>query len=99
MNRRHLVISPAAREDLGDIYHYSVHSRGISRASDYLDNLKSHLWELTEQPGMGVERGELMPDMRSLPVASHIVFYRLREAQVEIVRVLHARQDPRRHIS
>ena len=47
---------------------------------------------------MGAEREELLPDMRSFSVDSHVVFYRLQQSQVEVVRVLHGRQDPRRYI-
>jgi len=39
-----------------------------------------------------------MPEMRSFPVESHIVFYQVRSKQIEIIRVLHGRQDPDRHI-
>jgi toxin ParE1/3/4 len=47
---------------------------------------------------MGIEREELLPNMRSFSVDSHVVFYRLQQSQVEVVRVLQGRQDPRRHI-
>lgn len=47
---------------------------------------------------MGIESEELLPNMRSFSIDSHVVFYRLQQSQVEIVRVLHGRQDPRHHI-
>jgi len=93
-----LVISPLAQHDLKRIYDYSNSNRGSRQASDYLNKIKKLFWELTEQPKMGVERKELLPDMRSFSVDSHVVFYRLLKLQVEVVRVLHGRQDPRRYI-
>lgn len=42
---------------------------------------------------MGVERLELLPDTRSLTIHSHAVFYRINTEKVEIIRVLHGRQD------
>lgn len=93
-----LVIAPLAKRDLKQIYNYGIGNWGIRQASDYLDNLKEQFWTLAEQPRMGIEREELLPDMRSLPVDSHIVFYRLQQSQVEVIRVLHNRQDPLRHI-
>jgi toxin ParE1/3/4 len=39
-----------------------------------------------------------MPGIRSLSAESHVIFYRVREGVIEIVRVLHGRQDPNRHI-
>ena len=98
MSAYKLVIAPLAKHDLKRIYDYSISNWGGRQASDYLDKLKNLFWELTEQPEMGVEREELLPDMRSLPVESHIIFYRSQQSQVEIVRVLHGRQDPQRHI-
>ncbi len=47
---------------------------------------------------MGLEREELLSNMRSFPVDSHVIFYRLKQYQIEVVRILHGRQDPQRHI-
>jgi toxin ParE1/3/4 len=77
---------------------YSIRINKGRQASDYLDKFKKLFWELTEQPKMGIEREELLPNMRSFSVDSHVVFYRLQQSQVEVVRVLQGRQDPRRHI-
>ena len=98
MNSYNLVIAPLAKHDLKRIYDYSISNWGDRQASDYLEKLKKLFWELTEQPKMGVERDELLPNMRSFSVDSHVVFYRLQQSQVEVVRVLHGRQDPRRYI-
>ena len=93
-----LVISPIARDDLKKIYPYGAMNWGASRASSYLDSLKNHFWSLSEHPKMGIERDELLSAMRSLAVSSHIIFYRTKRQKIEIVRILHARQDPQRHI-
>lgn len=93
-----LVISPIARDDLKRINQYGKLNWGAPRAFSYLDQLKVQFWSLIEHPKIGRERNELLPDMRSLAVASHIIFYRLKDQQIEIVRVLHDRQDPQRHI-
>jgi hypothetical protein len=38
------------------------------------------------------------PGMRSLPIESHILFYRVTANRLEIIRVLHGRQDPVRDL-
>lgn len=91
-----LVISPLARDDLKYIHAYGSSSWGTTRASTYLDALKEQLWNLLSQPRMGIERDELLPGMRSLPLGSHVIFYRLRDQQLEVSRILHQRQDPQR---
>jgi len=47
----------------------------------------------------GTERNELLPDIRSLPIENHTLFYRVTENTVEIIRVLHGRQDAQRHLN
>ncbi len=43
---------------------------------------------------MGIEPPELLPDVRSLVIQSHTVFYRVVAMRIEIIRLLHGRQDP-----
>lgn len=98
MAAHQLVIAPAAKADLKDIYQYGLRRWGRARSDSYLEALKNQLWSLTEQPLIGAERPELLPRMRSLPIASHVLFYRVTASQIEILRVLHCRQDPQRHL-
>ncbi len=98
MPAHQLVIAPAAKADLKDIYQYGLRQWGQAQSDSYLENLKDLFWSLTEQPLMGVERPELLPGARSLPVESHTLFYRVSTNTVEIIRVLHGRQDPQRHL-
>lgn len=93
-----LVIAPAAKADLKEIYQYGLRQWGQAQSDSYLENLKDHFWSLTEQPLMGVERPELLPGLRILPIESHALFYRVTTDTVEIIRVLHGRQDPQRHL-
>ncbi|HGG60179.1 MAG TPA: type II toxin-antitoxin system RelE/ParE family toxin [Gammaproteobacteria bacterium] len=98
MSPRRLVIAPAAKHDLGEIYQYGGRHWGKSRSQAYLSRIKKQLWLLTRQPHLGVERPELLPDVRSFPLESHTLYYRVTPTSVEIIRVLHGRQDPRRHL-
>ncbi len=47
---------------------------------------------------MGLERSDLLPGVRRLPIESHTLFYRVTTDTVEIIRVLHGRQDPPLHL-
>ncbi|MCW8917599.1 MAG: type II toxin-antitoxin system RelE/ParE family toxin [Gammaproteobacteria bacterium] len=69
-----------------------------SQSESHLSTIKKKFWLLTQQPLMGTERPELLPDTRSLPIESHTLFYRVTANRVEIIRVLHGRQDPQRHL-
>jgi toxin ParE1/3/4 len=98
MDTYQLIISPATRDDLKDIYQFGLRNWGQHQSSRYLNHLKEQFWTLTTQPFLGIERPELLRDMQSFPVESHVVFYRVQAIRLEIVRVLHGRQDPARHI-
>jgi toxin ParE1/3/4 len=71
---------------------------GQAQSESYLSTIKNQFWLLTQQPLMGTERPDLLPDTRSLPIESHTLFYRVTANRVEIIRVLHGRQDPQRHL-
>ena len=98
MTSNTLVISPVARDDLKQIFLYGGTHWGVSRTTRYLETLKNELWNLTDHPKMGINRDDLFPAMRSLSVESHVIFYRLKSRQIEIVRVLHGRQNPQFHL-
>ena len=98
MPAHQLVIAPAAKTDLKDIYQYGLRQWGQTQSESYLESIKEQFWALTEQALIGVDRSELLLGARSLPIESHTLFYRVTPETVEIIRVLHGRQDPQRHL-
>jgi toxin ParE1/3/4 len=48
---------------------------------------------IASRPKMGRERPDLKPNIRSFVVMSWIIFYRVDDDFVEIVRVLHSARD------
>ena len=62
-----------------------------------MSSLKDKLWQLLQHPETGKARPELSSDVRSISVASHTIFYRIQREQLQIIRVLHGRQDINRH--
>lgn len=88
-----LVISPAARDDLTGIFSCGLMNWGRVWTGRYLDTLRQSLWTLTLHPAMGIERTEILSGLRSFPINNHVVFYRIRSDCVEIIRILHSRQD------
>lgn len=98
MSTHRLVLSPAAQEDLREVYRFGLRHWGANQTAKYLEKLKEHLWTLSEEPHIGRQRPDLFPELRSFPVESHIVFYQVRSPKVEIIRVLHCRQDPNQYL-
>lgn len=96
MAAHQLVIAPAAKNDLKEIYQYGLRKWGQAQSESHPYTINNQFWLLTQQPLTGTERPELLPNSRSLPIESHTLFYRVTAKRVEIIRVLHGRQDPQR---
>lgn len=90
-----LRLSPAAKKDLAGVYRTGCQVWGKRQAKLYSEHLADQLWLLTSNPKLGTRR-DLMGkgELRSLPVASHVVFYLVEAKEICIVRILHGRQDP-----
>jgi len=92
-NSSHWTIRPAARADLADIWRAGVANWGTERADHYADGLFALFDLLIEFPELAPERPEFTSPVRIHPIGAHLVIYRLVGQGVEIIRVLHARQD------
>lgn len=87
-----IVLSAAARADLLDLWAY-VAADDQRTADTMLDRVLEVAQKLAEWPEMGRERPELRPDIRSSAVGSHILFYRVQQETLELVRIVHGRRD------
>ena len=86
-------VSPAAEADLVDIHRY-IARNSAEHADRYLRRINDRIALIAEQPGIGSLRLPALPDVRTFPVGSHLLFYRvLPDGGVELVRVLHGARD------
>jgi toxin ParE1/3/4 len=53
---------------------------------------------LLDNPYLGKSRDDIKAGYRSLLVEKHLVFYRLADEQLEIMRILHYRMDVIQHL-
>lgn len=67
---------------------------GIDRARDYQADLMKAIDRLGEYPEMGRARDDLSAGCRSFPVKRHVVYYRVDDTGVTVLRILHGRMDP-----
>ena len=87
------VIRPAAEADLSEIWRQGAASWGVEQADRYSDSLFAVFDLLAEFPEMARERSEFMPPVRLHPSGSLFVIYQSEGQGIEIIRVLHARQN------
>ena len=93
-------VSNKAKADLRDIGRYTQRQWGIDQRTKYLSALDSCFHEIAAKHIEGIECSYMRPDYRSWPVGKHVVFFRwLNDGLVEIVRVLHQRMEPTRHLN
>jgi toxin ParE1/3/4 len=95
---RKLEFSPNAEDDLRSILDYSLTTWGRPQRDHYADRIMDALGELLDYPMLGSSRDDVSPELRTLRVAQHVVYYRVRPSAVRIVRILHARMNPATHL-
>lgn len=87
-----VVLTPAAQADLVDIWAY-IAADSSSQADRLLALIDSKFQSLSRQPGLGRQRDELSPGLRSFPLGSYVIFYIQDSGSLLIVRVLHGARD------
>ena len=93
-----IVQSSQAEQDLTDIWIYTAEEWNLAQADMYLDELVSGIERLSKHPELGYSREDIRTGYRSLNVSQHIVFYRITNEEVQIIRVPHKSVDVQRYL-
>ena len=94
-----LNLAQSAVHDLEKIADYSLSNWGQKQSDDYLDEFEKAFHLLLDNPGLGKSRADIKPGYRSLPIEKHIIFYRIAEQSLEILRILHSSMDMPQHLT
>jgi len=88
------VLSPAAAQDLDDIWEYIAHDK-LDAADRFLHKLHEQIQALARTPGMGHRREDLAGDRPLLfwPVGNYLILYRANAGIVEVVAVAQGNRD------
>ena len=95
---RSIHVHGLAESDLIGIWRYSFDEWDEVQADKYLDELDSGIRRLAENPEIGMKRDFARAGYRVLFVGSHAVYYTVTPDAVHIIRILHGRMDPDRHL-
>lgn len=90
-------LSNLAVNDFSTIYEYTLLNFGIQQADLYTDSLEGIFQMLAQAPMMGRECPYLAPDLRRHDHQHHAIFYRLRDQDIFVVRILHQQMEPMKH--
>lgn len=88
-----LRVTPKARNDLDDIYDYTIASFGEELAEDYAAGFRDVFQRLAENPNIGPRFDHPEPDMRSIGYRSHRIYYIVTDDTLVIVRIFHKARD------
>lgn len=84
--------TPEAVNDLGGIYSYVAHEDMVA-ARQLLDRITELFRKLSTMLGLGRKRPELGQDIRSFPTGKYVIYYRVVEEGVQLMRIMHGARD------
>ena len=88
-----LRIGARADEDLADIASFTEERWGSIQTESYISILQRAYEELCLFPAAGHRHIDLPPEMRVWPVERHLIIYLPTDDELQIVRIVHRRQD------
>ncbi|OFT50713.1 plasmid stabilization protein ParE [Brachybacterium sp. HMSC06H03] len=92
------LFTPAARSDLSSIWDFTAERWDAAQADTYVHELVAAAQRVAVQPERGHPADHIRPGYRRYSIGSHLLFYLVAEGGVTIVRILHQRMDPTRHL-
>jgi toxin ParE1/3/4 len=91
-------LTGAADRDLAAIYACSYWQFGRVQAESYFSSFYDCFTRLADLPDIGRSIEDLRPGYFRFAHASHVVFYVKIDNGIRIIRVLHERMEPERHL-
>ena len=87
-------LTRAALRDVDHILAYTQRTWGIRQRANYRAAIYQALDRLAHFPESGRLRDDRFPGCRSLEVEQHVIYFNQpRPDQIEVIRILHQRQD------
>ena len=87
------VISKKAVSDLEEIWLYTVEKWSIDQADRYYNLIFDEIQFICKNVNAGKSMEHVRKGYRASKVKSHLIFYRIQNNIVEVVRILHERMD------
>lgn len=91
-------LSKKAADDFGNIYEYTFLNFGEEQADLYTNEMDSCLINLSKAPMMECDCSQLSPGIRRQDFLKHAIFYRVREDDIFIIRILHQQMNAMLHL-
>jgi toxin ParE1/3/4 len=87
------VLGPRAREDIEEIWDYTADNWDMEQADRYVGGLQQAIESVARNPNRGRPCDDVRRGYRRYAVGSHMLFFRLHEQGIEVVRIRHQSMD------
>jgi len=91
-------LTDEAIRDVEEILAYSVNNFGLAQTEHHFEALKECIELLADNPNIGHNAEDILPEYLRFPYESHVVYYKKLSSSILVVRILHERMDPERHM-
>lgn len=90
--------SPAAQRDLSSIWDFMDERWSKHQAEIDVTEIRRAFERIAESPDLGRWCDEIREGYRRYAIGSHVIFFIEKTAGVDVIRMLHERMDPTRHL-
>ena len=98
MKNKTFLLYPKALDDLESIYLYSAREFGLQRTEDYILAIESSFQYLADDPLISRKCDYIRQSVRAFNIGSHVIFLKITDYGIAVIRVLHQSMDFDRHI-
>jgi toxin ParE1/3/4 len=91
-------LTPAAQRDLSSIWDYTQERWDQRQAEKYVTEIRAAMERIATDPDRGRSCEEIRAGYRRYAIGSHVVFYQAGTDTVSVIRILHQRMEPSRHL-
>ena len=91
-------LAPEAKRDLEAIWLYTLEEWGLKQANRYTDELTDAFAQLAARPKLGTACDHIRKGYSRSRVGRHVVYYRVTDYGIAVIRILHDRMLPMRHL-
>lgn len=91
-------LTPAAQRDLSSIWDFTQERWDARQAETYIAEIRAAIERLAADPGRGRACDEIRAGYQRYGIGSHLLFCVEGAGGVDVIRILHQRMDPTRHL-
>ncbi|SKB00736.1 toxin ParE1/3/4 [Agreia bicolorata] len=91
-------LTPAAQNDLSSIWDFTQERWDMGQAESYVTEIRFAIERVTADAKRGRACDDIREGYRRYAIGSHLIFFVERGYGIDVIRILHQRMDPTRHL-